>query len=319
MAPTQRDLQKIRCDALHVGMPKCGSTFLQHIGFATHSGISLVWEPDLQLFHELRDQVDMPSFDLSDYACRLGQYVTDRTTHLDERVKVVFSFEGFCGPQTTNKNDRLLAEKLRELVGETKVIFIIRDQYKLLFSIWTQFIKEGGTLSLRDFLTSPKSPAAPDNPKENIFLRVQYDHYVESLFELFGRENVGIFLFEDFVSSYETFMVNLYSFIGVDCQKIPANTVVWRGPNMLNAEIFRMLNMISTTKRNSGPLPYRFYLWYRRCFQRHVFSSKRWNRSSNCDVRKFLPIKIQEQIRSSNQNLAKLTGYDLSKRGYSMK
>lgn len=48
---------KVRFDALHAGMPKCGSSFLQQVGFARHPGINLIWEPGPKLFFELRDVI----------------------------------------------------------------------------------------------------------------------------------------------------------------------------------------------------------------------------------------------------------------------
>ncbi len=309
-------LPRIRCDALHVGMPKCGSTFLQQIGFAQHPGIALVWEPGLRLFFELRDQVDSPSFDLRCYSRRFAAYVDRRIADRDRAARVVISFEGFCGPQATNRNDRRLAETLKTLVGPTHVIFIVREQYRLLFSLWGQYVKEGGRLGLPDYLNAPFSPASPCDEQENIFLRVQYDRYVETLFRLFGRENVGVFFFEEFITHYEGFMRDLYGFIGADPDQIPDNTPLWRGPNRRNANLIRMLNRFSTSQHHAGLLPVDFYRMYRQWFERHVLPSQRWNRSSICPTRRLVPVVRQDQIRNSNRRLAQLLNRDIGSLGY---
>ncbi len=296
-------------------MPKCGSTFLQQIGFTGPPEIALIWEPGIPLFFELRDQVDSPDFDLSDFQHRLGKYVETRKKAAHADAKVVFSFEGFCGPQLSCKNDRLLAESLYELVGQTRVVFIVREQYKLLFSLWAQYVKEGGTLSLKRFLQSSDSPAIAD-PEDNIYRRVLFDRYIRVLHDVFGRENVGVFFFEDFVSDYDRFMSDLYRFIGVDVQQTPQNEVLWRGPNYINANIFRWLNKTSCTKQGKGLLPYKFYLWYRKFFARKIFPSKKWNRSSRFDTRRLVPEPIQEQLSESNTILAAMVDRDLSPLGY---
>lgn len=308
----------IPCDVIHVGMPKCGSTFLQHIGFAQHPHINLIWEPGHKLFFELRDNVDAAHFDIDDYASRLRTHVLSRIESSTPESRTVFSFEGFCGPQTTNRNDKLLAKTLRQLVGHTKVIFIVREQYSLLYSIWAQYIKEGGTLSCRDFFGSENSPAQPHNSDENIFRRVQYAGYVETLMELFGKENVGVFLFEDFIADYQNFMKSMYRFVGVDEELIPQNTILWRGPNRYNAGILRWLNSCSTTKHRTGLLPYDFYIWYRQRFEKHIFPSRRLNPSARHDIQKFLDRDQQEAIGQSNQCLSGILNRNLEDLGYAL-
>ena len=300
-------------------MPKCGSTFLQHIGFAQHPGINLIWEPGHKLFFELRDNVDSPGFDVDDYADRLREHVDARSGDAEPDSKTVFSFEGFCGPHTTNRNDELLAKTLQQLVGKTKIIFVVREQYALLYSIWAQFIKEGGTASIGEFFGDENSPAQPGNPRENIFLRVQYAAYVEKLVELFGSENVKVCFFEDFVADYQIFMKSLYQFVGVDDKFIPPNTVVWRGPNRYNAEFLRWLNCCSTTKHGSGLLPYGFYIWYRQRFEKHIFPSRRLNPTLRHDVRKFVGPEHQQAIALSNQSLSRIAARNLGELGYSVR
>ena len=311
-------IAKIRCDALHVGMPKCGSSFLQHVGFARHPEINLIWEPGPKLFFELRDEVDLPDFDLAGYFPRLRNYVDGKIADDKGKRQVVLSFEGFCGMQTTNRNDVRLAEALHRLVGNPRVIFLVREPYRVLFSLWGQYVKEGGRLGLYDFLNSPNSPTQPGNPDENIFRRVQYASYVETLHRVFGADNVGVFLFEDFLSNYQNFMCVLYEFIGVDRETIPENRIIWRGPNKRVADMFRMLNRISTSKRHEGLMSYAFFLRYRQLFERRIFPSKRWNPSRQFDTRRLVNDQMQQQIRESNRRLATIMDRDLANLGYEM-
>ncbi len=252
--------------------------------------------------------------------CRLKQQPSTSATPAGSATdsRVVLSFEGFCGPMHTNRDDRLLAETLYALTGPVKVVFVIRQQYKLLYSIWAQYVKEGGRLGLRDFLTSDRSPAQPQNSEQNIFLRVQYDRYIEHLIGLFGRDQVRVLLFEDFVADYAKFMRQLYEFLEVDADKIPPNATVWRGPNYFHANVFRMLNRISTNKHHAGLLPYGFFLRYRRWFQRRVFPSRRWNPSTRMDSRRFVPHVVQQQIQISNRRLGEMLGRDLGDVGYAV-
>ena len=299
-------------------MPKCGSTFLQQVGFASHPEINLVWEPGPRLFFELRNNIDSADFNLADYSERLRGYVNEKRNGKQPHHKTVLSFEGFCGMLTTNRNDRRLATALFELFGRPKIIFIVREQYRVLFSLWGQYVKEGGRLGLRAFLNDPASPAQPGNPHENIYRRVQYGEYVAALIETFGSENVGLFFFEDFQADYEGFMRRLYRFIDVNTDSIPANRILWRGPNKNVADVFRTINRFFTTKQQDGLLPYSFYLRYRRWFQRRIFGSQRWNPSRRFDTRSLVAPCFQEQIAQSNRELATLVDRDVGKLGYEL-
>lgn len=308
----------IPCDVIHVGLPKCGSSFLQQSGFAWHPEIALIWEPGPRLFFELRDRAGSPGFDLAEYAGRLRPFVARLRSRQAEAKRVVFSFEGFCGPQATNRNDAALAEVLRELLGPVRVVLIVREPYRLLFSLWGQYIREGGRLGLRDYLNDPRSPARPADPAENIYGRVCYDRYLQVLWDRFGRENTGLFFFEDFVGDYRSFMRQLYEFTGVDPSLMPANTTLWRGPNHFHATWFRMLNRFSTSSHHAGWLSQRVYRRYRGLADRFVFSSKRLNPTTRIQTRTRVPPPMQAAIARSNRRLAELSGRDLAGLGYSM-
>ncbi len=174
----------------------------------------------------------------------------------------------------------------------------------------------GGRLSLKQFLTSPHSPANPESKSDSIFLRVRYDQYLDCLRQIFGRENVHVFFFEDFVNHFELFMADLYGSIGADREFVPPNQLVWRRPNYFVANAFRVLNKSATSKRNTGLLPYSFYLAYRRWFEKRIFSSKRLNPIFNPAMKQFVCGSVQEEICRSNRRLAQMLDVDLGRLGY---
>jgi len=82
------------------------------------------------------------------------------------------------------------------------------------------------------------------------------------------------------------------------------------------ANAFRVLNKSATTKRNTGLLPYSFYLAYRRWFEKRIFSSKRLNPSFNPAMKQFVSGSVQEEICRSNRRLAQMLDVDLGRLGY---
>ena len=310
--PVQRP---VPCDAIHVGMPKCGSTFLQMVGFAMHPEINLIWEPGMALFFELRDKVGQPDFDVSDFATRLSEYIRQRGQPKDQ--KTVLSFEGFCGFQTTNRNDWQLANTLCSITGSPTVIVMIREQASFLNSLWCQYIKEGGVLSLEKFLNAPDSPAQPTE-QVSIYGRVCFDRYIKMLYELFGAHRVHVLLFEEMRTDFDAFCRRLFRALGVADDWQPPNHLVRSSPNPFHANLMRLLNRMTTTKRNAGVLPYAWYLTYRRWYEQRILPSRRWNPPRRRNAMKFVSPDRQTQIQESNRRLAEMLNLDLAAYGYDL-
>ena len=78
----------------------------------------------------------------------------------------------------------------------------------MLKSMYSQYIKMGGTLPIKQFVYDPIVTPG-------LLERLKYHKIIDAYVELFGRENVHIGLFEEFIKDKFTFTNMLYEFIGV--------------------------------------------------------------------------------------------------------
>ena len=297
-------------------MPKAASTFLQQVAFAKHPEINLLWEPGIPLYFELRDRCDQSDFNLKHFSQRLNDYLDSR--QFPQGNTTVASFEGFCGPQLHCGCARQITQSLRQLVGRVPVLVVLRNPYRLLYSIWAQYVKEGGRLSLQDFLRQEDAPSRPADLQQGIYQRVEYASYLQLLADSFGRENVHVLLFEDFQNHFAQFMQEMFEVLGVDSSVEIPNQILWRSPNYRNANLFRQLNRWCCSKQNQGLLPYWVYLKYRLWFDRRVFPSRKWNPSQAVDVRRWLPDIARAKIQRSNRAVADWMRRELAELGYDL-
>lgn len=100
--------------------------------------------------------------------------------HLSPGMANIFSDEGMVGPLFYNSgiNQKEIADKLKAL-GFKKIIITIRDQVKLVDSVYRQYIMEGGVGKVGEFF--------------NRIFSLDYCNYyslVAYYLKLFGEENV---------------------------------------------------------------------------------------------------------------------------------
>jgi len=141
-------------DALHLGRHKCASTYLQRSGLASHPEVDLVWRDHKATFYEFWEH-DFGS-DVEAFLDRLRG--TPRTSSKPTARVRIFSNEGFCGDMFTGRSARLIADLTVKAFGAINCFLIVREPYSYVYSVWNQYIQEGGVLSLRDFLLSATSP-----------------------------------------------------------------------------------------------------------------------------------------------------------------
>jgi len=219
-------------DVIHLGMHKAASTYLQEVGFDSHPNIrTITWRnsPDMRgLMLALTKGYHV--FDIHD----LNRFLREVRAQTDSKQKLVWSFEGLSGSMYSGFGNRFVAEQLSKMLEQQNItiILILRNQYEYLNSCWCHYVREGGGLSLSQFLSSSSSPVdigstgLNDTIYNGLYQKFMYGKYVHVLFSLFGRENVRILFFEDFRADFANFMKNLYKTIGVDEYFSPVNRMV---------------------------------------------------------------------------------------------
>lgn len=200
-------------DFIHVGDYKTGTTWLQRYGFRSHPEIHYLGDyfenrEYHRLFHELVDSRDL-DFDASSLRRRFSEEmakepIQDRKVGVSREALSQTSF-------ITGENARRNAERLKAVFGYTKIIYVIREQFSMLSSIYSQYIKMGGTLKFEDFIFDPIQA-------KGLINRLRYDKNIAMYQDIFGAENIHVALFEEFVEEKRIFLRRIYEFVG--CKEI---------------------------------------------------------------------------------------------------
>ena len=120
---------------LHVGYPKCGSSFLQNAYFTQENGFCnlLIHAP-----HEFRDFIthDLLISDSMSYSGNMPAI----TEHSVFKKNIGLSAEDFI---TAPVDYSLLLDRWTELFPTSKVLIVIRSQPDLIYSWYVQLINAG--------------------------------------------------------------------------------------------------------------------------------------------------------------------------------
>ena len=195
---------------LHVGLPKTGTTTLQQGFFDRHQDVCNLGKP----FHDSRIQELVANINIDDgidYDPNRARALFDEVVlpHLHGDRLPVLSNEGFTSPASADR--RLVAERLHTLFAPAKVIITIRGQVPYLESWYLQESRHRNVMSMGQWLDRewPRRQGG-------IFPCLMYFELAEAYAELFGRENVAVFAFEQFRKDPATFVASVCAWLGID-------------------------------------------------------------------------------------------------------
>jgi len=121
-----------KCDVIHVGYPKCASSFLQQVVFVEHPNIIQIRKNHRALLFELRDSAGSSHFNIDNYKKR---FFSKFSKPITENDKIIVSFECLSDPQHIILNDKLLAKNIHKIFRDVKILVVLRKQYSIIFSI----------------------------------------------------------------------------------------------------------------------------------------------------------------------------------------
>jgi hypothetical protein len=196
---------------IHIGWPKAASSTLQWSLFHKHTGINPVGlTNDDGRVHDWLAQFytkDTLSFDLDE--CRQGHKELFLPLMEKEEAAVV-TCEQFVLP---NRADRgLVAERLRDIFGEAKIIINLRQQIDELRSLYRyQHVRAIHNMSFEKFFERNWL-----NDATGFITFIEYEKVIKRYVELFGRENIKILFFEELLRDPAAYARDICEFIGVD-------------------------------------------------------------------------------------------------------
>ncbi len=198
-------------DLIHIGDYKTGTSWFQNKFFSSHPDLCYIdsgeHEEIVYLMHQLVDARDL-DFDAESLQRKFVDVIRGANV---ENKKVIISREALSAAYPTGDNAKRIAERLHAVFGKTKVLIVIREQFSMLKSIYSQYVKIGGTLSFKNFVYDPiVSPG--------LLEKLKYHKIIDEYVNIFGKENVFVGLFEDFKLDNELFARRIFQFIGCSDQ-----------------------------------------------------------------------------------------------------
>lgn len=188
---------------LHIGFPKCASTYLQTYVFPEMDNVEYLgfyYNRDRKFFdenvHTLVNSIQMD--DGIDFSLDRSRALFEASIAplLAQGRRVILSNEVFC----QQRADRtLVAQRLKALFGEARVLVIVRNQFNALASMYAFQKLRGSNVSNKALFGNPSMKTIDDWIEEQIInLYVSYiktlkyceiaDHYAS----LFGDKNVHV-------------------------------------------------------------------------------------------------------------------------------
>lgn len=110
-----------------------------------------------------------------------------------------------------------IANRLKATFNDASIVIFIRNQHDILESAYSHYIKSGGTYSINKFLgINERLPKKFQN--HQLFNPALFNYYniIELYTGLFGRENVHVFLYEDFVENRVQFIRNFFNYLDLE-------------------------------------------------------------------------------------------------------
>ncbi|MBD3209142.1 sulfotransferase domain-containing protein [Candidatus Woesearchaeota archaeon] len=268
---------------INIGFPKTATTWLQNEFFSTHQDIEFLGKSSRKHVQQLtRLQMNLqnePDITFSPKKSRDTVRNIIRKHPTEKKIYGV-SYEGLSfGNGGLMPSSLYVAERLKESFKDfdTRIIIGIRNQTSMLESYYNQYIKRGGRLPSTKLLFSPN--------KRSVALRSKlfYHTFITHYQHVFGKENVFVYVFEEFKSEPAKVLKQLCKFLGISEPPTPDKKKQKQGLSKITISIHRFLNTFLTSKLNESPLSplswltslsAMLLLWFRQILEKFNISSQ---------------------------------------------
>jgi hypothetical protein len=237
---------------IHVGFPKCGSTALQE-WFAVHPAMTFV--PDGLAGHS-----GVAAF--SRYAAHphgaRAWHVTSFELLVAPRVEESGPDISAGGPIAERR--RRVCELLRELFGEVTILIVTRGFRGVLASVYSEYVRAGGTLTQRELMGSVDASSAARVLVEDYY---DYDETIALYEHVFGADRMIVMPYELLREDPSGFIAELEDRLDVERSGIPAP---WVNQSLTGAELAwypRVSHAVGRVSMRLGPVGPRLSDGYR--------------------------------------------------------
>lgn len=219
---------------IHVGYHKTGTTWLQEMVFRQDPAFrfiadhAVLW-PLIMAPHDLEFEPDAARATLAQLLAQ--EAPTDAVP--------VLSSERLSGnPHSGAYDNKILADRLRSLLPEARILIVVRNQAAMLVSNYKQYVRMGGICSFEEYLAPPLDGRIPLFRWQNF----EFHRLVEYYGSLYGRERVLVLPYELLRQDPRQFLIRLAEFCGVGLRATHSIAAVNESLNDLAIEFRRRLN-----------------------------------------------------------------------------
>ncbi|MGB1249596.1 MAG: sulfotransferase domain-containing protein [Candidatus Promineifilaceae bacterium] len=307
---------------IHIGYQKTGTTWLQKELFNNSTlGFIHPFERHDVMQHFIRPH----SLDFDVHSC--CNYVHRTLDTVAEKDGfTVLSHERLSGTPFFGGHDSVeLANRLRSVFRQPKILIVIREQTQMIRSTYAQYVKKGGTLSLQRYIAIGKKTR---HLREFELLRFQYHRLISHYQRKFGADNVLVICYEQIVPNPRLYIQQILEFCGLPLSKeaiqmLPFGSPLNTSMSQSSVQLLARLNHVISRRSAINPSPMvelsglkygRSVLGTMRTLDQLV--PHRLKVASMYRTMKNIEEQIGDLYVASNQETTKLIGIDLAKYGY---
>lgn len=298
---------------IHVGLHKCGSTWLQKQLFCRPDyGFSAPWGA---MSH--RAVTEFAALDPLCFDAAVSRAAFDAALHADrsDAPVAVISHEALSSrPHHGKYYAPYVADRLHQTFPRAKVLLIFREQTSIIYSLYGEYVRNGGQHSFEQFIGTGKEPPGWAPLCRLSFF--EYDRLLQMYQDVFGAEHVLALPLELLKADPDAFTGRIFRFLDLPVQRPDTVRKSNTGWGALTVEGYRLTNGLV----RMNPLgPSASWLFRARAaLTRRLdrFVPRGWHMKLERRRRDALNARIGDTFMHSNARMAQMVDIDLTALGY---
>lgn len=307
---------------VHIGYHKTGTTWLQKTLFRAGSSVFLPLSPTDKPkalgrhFVWNRDGNLLSPFE-SNKSLILQEIETVlRGKDLKDRIPVISNERLSGNPHCGGFDTKLIADRIKDCLPDAKIFCVIREQKEMILSTYFQYLRAGGTDSLKEYLTRPYDGRRPGFSLSHL----DYIDLISYYYKLFSVENVLVLPYEMLKNHPERFVKSILGFVAKDASYNAGDWAISYNKR-LNDSILPRFPVLNLFLRKSSVNAYSPL-----CIPKTIkllratnWMLRRNDKTYIKKLRKLIDSIVKDRYEANNKKLSGMTGMNLSEYGYHAK
>lgn len=327
---------------IHIGYPKCASTFLQSTVFSGSDERIKVLRHEANLSSQIKGGAVKSGYWLFDsnveiykgnkeskrlnpFAFSVNEARRDLDKRLDKNANLTcMSNEAWVGyPFIGGTNSKEYADRIQAVAPNAKIVIVIRNQIDMILSMYAHFlVSAGGICSLNNFLRHGNKDISQTYPSNMEFFC--YSYLCEYYQKRFGKENVLIIPFEKLkIEGEHSFLSTVYKFLRMPDSDFEFNQVDTNTRNYKNYIAIRLLpiiNLFSVDHPAIGGIGWGKLYKLRSLYLKimNVLIPQKLEKKIIRNQKKIISRQVGHCFVEDNKKLQKVVDFDLNKYGFDL-